>query len=67
MPQNERETEPKFCPACGKRTATDIDSVFLEYGEWAGDAYDEEGDAPAYRCGDPFCRYAFADLDGFGF
>jgi hypothetical protein len=56
--------DTKFCPSCGVRSATVVDSVFVEYGEWTGKAYEWEGDADVYRCAAASCEYAFANVTG---
>lgn len=38
-------------------------SVFIEFGEYAGSRYDEEGYADVHRCVD--CGFQFADLGAF--
>jgi len=38
-------------------------SVFIEFGEYKGSSYDEEGYADVHRCVD--CAFQFADLDEF--
>jgi hypothetical protein len=56
--------DTRFCPSCGARSAIVADSVFVEYGEWDGDAYESEGEVDVYRCGDVFCLFEFADVTG---
>jgi hypothetical protein len=64
MAEEQARDERKHCPNCGRRSSSVVDSIFVEYGEWNGDAYDAEGDAQVYRCADVFCGFAFADVTG---
>jgi hypothetical protein len=54
----------KHCPARGQRSSSRVDSTFIEYGEWDGNTYEFEGDVYVYRCADPTCGFAFADVTG---
>jgi predicted Zn-ribbon and HTH transcriptional regulator len=51
------------CPKCSSSNLTQSRYVFIEFGEYAGNSYDEEGDAAVHRCVD--CGFKFADLAGF--
>lgn len=64
MPENESSPAPRFCPGCGAASCVIVDSIFVEYGDWNGDSYDEEGDVDVYRCTDAFCNFEFADVRG---
>lgn len=52
------------CPACGQRSSSLTDTIFVEYGEWDGNAYESEGDVDVYQCADRTCAFAFADVTG---
>ena len=64
MQQPATPDRSKHCPACGQRSSSLVDSIFVEYGEWDGDAYESEGDVDVYQCADRACGFAFADVTG---
>lgn len=51
------------CPKCSSANLSQPTSVFIEFGEYVGSSYDEEGYAAAHRCAE--CGFQFADLAGF--
>ena len=64
MPEHEPSPEYRFCPGCGDASCVIVDSIFVEYGEWNGNSYDEEGDVDVYRCTNALCNFEFADVRG---
>ena len=66
MNDEQATDERRYCPKCGERSSSLVDSIFVEYGEWNEDAesYDSEGDVDVYRCADTVCAFEFADVTG---
>jgi hypothetical protein len=51
------------CPKCTSSSLAQPTSIFIEYGEFNGKAYDEEGFADVHRCVE--CGFQFASLAAF--
>jgi len=66
MSEEQALDERKHCPKCGERSASVVDTIFVEYGEWdeGAESRDFEDDVDVSRCANTTCDFAFADVTG---
>ncbi|GGG18423.1 hypothetical protein [Paenibacillus abyssi] len=56
-------SEPRFCPKCGKKSAEENGSGFIERGEFDGRKFEHEGNVTAFVCTTTDCGHVHYSED----